>query len=298
MKNTSIEQLFRNFYLNNRYILFEDLIDYFAIFGGLESLELNLYEPLEKILYTLAREDFIKSQLPLFLFDKPFRELLIGLAKGNGKLNSLLHRVKIGQKLGDELVKELVQLNIVTKFDSREEPLKIYPKQAIKKELRSYKIEPKLYFTKPFYRFWFAFIEPFISINRDINKKLMLGHFDKERYKLSSFVFEDLSNALLKHTYKSKDPIVETGSLWNHYSEFDIFAKTSSGKIVIGECKYKNRPVVQSELLKLKNKAEQSGIKADTFTLFSKSGFSKELQKNNLQDVRLFELKDFKQLLL
>ncbi|MCK4441964.1 MAG: hypothetical protein KAU90_08145, partial [Sulfurovaceae bacterium] len=80
--------------------------------------------------------------------------------------------------------------------------------------------------------------------------------------------------------------------------EFDILATTEDNKVILGECKYKNRRVCKSELSKLKQKAEVSSIKVDTYALFSKNGFSNELIHNNNKDLILFELKDFKKLLI
>ena len=290
-------QLFQEFYLKHRYILFEELIDYYALFGGLEEESLELYNPLDEIVTTLALSDSAKKQLPFFLFDKPFREFLIGLARSDGKIDSLLQRLKIGPRVGEEIIEELLVNGIVRKRESRESPFWLYPKQAIKKELRSYRIEDKLYFTKPFFRFWFGFIEPYFTKERAVDSKHLLEHFYKERYRLSSALFEDLSNELLRVHFQEHDPIVEYGSLWNYHSEFDIFAKTKSGKVIIGECKYRNRPIVKSELVKLESKTELSAIDADIYALFSKSGFSKEFQKSQEPNLLLFTLEDFKRLL-
>ncbi len=298
MVNSISLQLFQQFFSNYRYILFEELIDYYALFGGIEIDTLELYNPLDEVIATLVSNDAAKKQLPFFLFEKPFREFLIALAKSDGKMNSLFRRLKIGQSLGEEIVHELVVNGILFKVESREPPFKLYPKQIIKKELRSYRIEAKLYFTKPFFRFWFAFIEPYFSKERKADMSNLFNNFKRERYRLSSAVFEDLSNMLLKIYFQEIDPIIENGSLWNYHSEFDIFAKTESAKVIIGECKYRNRPIVKSELIKLKSKAEQSAIKAEIYTLFSKSGFSKELIKSKEDNLLLFSLDAFKRLLL
>ena len=298
MVNTISLQLFQQFFSNYRYILFEELIDYYALFGGIETDSLELYNPLDEVITTLVSNDVVKKQLPFFLFEKPFRDFLIALAKSDGKIDSLFRRLKMGQSLGEEIVNELVSNGIIFKVESREPPFKLYPKQLVKKELRTYKIEAKLYFTRPFYRFWFAFIEPYFSKERKADMSNLLNNFTRERYRLSSAVFEDLSNVLLKLYFQERDPIIENGSLWNYHSEFDIYAKTKSGKVIIGECKYRNRPIAKSELIKLESKAEQSAIKVDIYTLFSKSGFSKEFEKSNQDNLLLFTLDEFKKLLL
>ncbi len=87
------------------------------------------------------------------------------------------------------------------------------------------------------------------------------------------------------------------GSYWDKNSEFDILAKREDNKIILGECKYKNRKICKNELSKLKLKAKESNIDVDIYTLFSKNGFSNELLNSNIHNLLLFELKDFSKLL-
>lgn len=290
-------KLFQQFHLDYRYILFDELIDYFSIFGGLEPKSVELYNPIDDIVASIAKNAAIREEFPFFIFDKPFRELLLSLAKSDGKMYSLFNRLKISHSLGEEIVSELIANGILYRVESKELPQQTFKKQLIKKELRHYRIEPKLYFSKPFYRFWFAFIEPYYQCGSEIDVRTLLKNFHLYRYRLSSSVFEELSVALLKLHFAPTDRIIECGSLWNYYSEFDIYCKTESKKEIIGECKYKNRPVVKSELVKLQSKVEQSALNIGHYTLFSKSGFSKEFEKIDDSNLTLFELNDFKRLL-
>ncbi|HIQ28621.1 MAG TPA: hypothetical protein EYH42_09005, partial [Sulfurovum sp.] len=115
--------------------------------------------------------------------------------------------------------------------------------------------------------------------------------------RLRSLVYEQLCDDLLLYYYKNKEPILSSGSYWNVYSEFDILAVTKSKKIILGECKYKDRTVCKNELTKLKQKAAESGIKVDVYALFSKSGFSKELLGMQDEHLLLFDLDDLKVLI-
>ena len=108
-------------------------------------------------------------------------------------------------------------------------------------------------------------------------------------------MFEQLSQELLD-TYFSEQLIVN-GNYWDKHSEFDIWATHKDGRKILGECKYTNRRVCKSELSKLRQKAETSALKVDTFALFSKNGFSNELRNCTSKDLLLFELEDFKDLL-
>jgi len=124
-----------------------------------------------------------------------------------------------------------------------------------------------------------------------------LETFVQHSERLRSLVYEQLSDALLCDYYAKKDPIEASGSFWNIHSEFDILAVTQSQKVILGECKYKVRSISKRELSKLKEKAKASGINVDVYALFSKSGFSKELQSMQSDSLLLFDLNDLEALL-
>ncbi len=210
---------------------------------------------------------------------------------------SLFNRLNIGKTTGLDIVEELINSKVLYILESREKPIKTYAKQLIKKELRDYTIEPKLYFKKPFFRFWFLFIEPLKKRNSNIDIEKVLINYRKYGYRLSSSIFENLSQELLIKSFKDIDAIVESGSYWDRYSEFDIYSKCSSGAYILGECKYKNRPVTQAELKKIKFKAEVSNLKVDKYAIFSKNGFSHEFYKKLDSNTLLYTLNDFKKLI-
>lgn len=250
-----------------------------------------MFEQKEFVIKEILENKDIVSIFPFYIFDDPFRKLLIKLSKSDGKVLSLYNRLKIGESLGNELVEELINSNILYLVNSREDSLKAYPKQKIKKEFKSYSIESKIYFTKPFYKFWFSFIEEYRYNNNFYNN--VIGSYNKWGYKLISLIFEQLSIELLKDSFFNIDKLTEVGSYWDFYSEYDIYCKTASGKYILGECKYKNRPITNAELNKLKIKAINSNLKVDYYALFSKNGFSKELKRSKDNNLLFFDLSDF-----
>lgn len=294
-----IKEALNNFHNKYPYILHNDLIDYFSIFGGLEdSLELNLFLPIDDAIAELVEKLNIESIFPFFLFDEPFIKLLMSISNSDAKMNSIFNKIGVGDKFGEELVKELIENRIIYLVDSRESPIKQYPKQLIKKELRDYIIQPKLYFTKPFFRFWFGFVEPNRDRYGNIDIKRVLASYKANGYRLSSLTFEQLSVELLKLKLKDRSINLDIcGSYWDRFSEFDIYCSSFEGLDIVGECKYTNRPITKSELTKLESKIVQSSLRADYIALFSKSGFSHELEKLNLNNLLLFTLEDFKLLI-
>ncbi|MEA1879112.1 MAG: DUF234 domain-containing protein [Campylobacterota bacterium] len=229
---------------------------------------------------------------PSYVLETPYRELLVAVARGDGKMYSAIRKAKLSESAGERIVAELVSLKILNIEYSREAPLKHHPKHKLKKEQRTYRIQDKLRFVKPFMRFWFGFVDYY-------SKQLTLGegekfleNFQKNYERLRSLVYEQLSNALLLQHYAGQIDIISSGTYWNIYSEFDILLISNKRKIILGECKYKDRKVCKNELSKLQSKALASGIKVDVYVLFSKSGFSKELKNMQSDTLLLFDLDD------
>ena len=274
-------------------------MEYFSILGGIElEVDLDYFDDI----FSMVESNFVKNFTsyqelisPSYLLSTPYKELLVAVARGDGKLYSVLRKAKLSENTGGKIIQELVTLGILKVDHSRETPLRLHPKHKLPREQRTYRIQDKLRFTQPFMRFWFGFVVYF-------ERELLLGkgekfleNFEQHYERLRSLVYEQLCNDLLLRVYN--EPIISSGSYWNIYSEFDILATTKSKKIILGECKYKERTVCKSELTKLKQKAAESGIKVDTYALFSKSGFSKELLGMQDEKLLLFDLNDLQVLL-
>jgi hypothetical protein len=300
-KGYKIKEKFLNFYSTYPYLDFEQTIEFYAIFGGAEELiELELFDDIFSVVRDTMQNRFDILQnliIPSYLKEPPYSRLLYHLAKGDSKIISAYYKSKLGEQSGNEIVQELEELKVLQIEKSRENPLKIHPKHKLKKELRSYIIQDKARFTKPFYRFWFAFVMPYIDELQAGRVDEFLDNFQNHYEKLRSYIFEQLSLEVLQVYYKN-NPLISYGSYWDNKSEFDILALSTNGKIILAECKYKDRKVCKNELNKLKQKAIHSNIKVDKFVVFSKSGFSNELITSKPKDTLLFDLKDIKSLLI
>ena len=269
--------------------------------GGIgDVLELDYFEDVFEMVKSNFVDDFSTYQnlvSPSYLLDTPYRELLSAVARGDGKFYSVLRKAKLSESAGEKIVDELVSLNILNVEYSRESPLRNHPKHKLPKDQRAYRIQDKLRFVQPFMRFWFGFVTYYRKELAEGNGEKFLENFSQHYERLRSLVYEQLCDDLLLKYYENKEPIISSGSYWNIYSEFDILAVTKSKKIILGECKYKDRTVCKNELTKLKQKAAESGIKVDVYALFSKSGFSKELLGMEDENLLLFDLNDLKVLL-
>lgn len=279
----------------------EQAIAYFAIYGGAENIDsLDLFEDIDLSVEIHFVQQFsqIEAQLtPGYLLEVPYSEVLMAIARGDGRLSNVFRRAKIGEAVGMRLIDELIALGVVALEHSRQAPLRTHPKHLLKKHLRAYRIEPKIRFVKPFYRFWFGFAAPYQKALLRNDAQAFAENYIKHKEAASSLLFEQLSTLLLTQYLSPKEKVLSQGSFWNHHSEFDILSISEGGRVILGECKYTSRPVTKKELTKLKDKAVQSGIPVDTYALFSRSGFSNELRSIKEENLLLFELEDFYRLL-
>jgi hypothetical protein len=293
--------LFKSFCKNYPHLTLEHSVEYFSILGGAKNkIEIDFFDDVFSMVESNFVHNFSSFQAlvsPSYIIESPYREVLMAVARGDGKYYSVLRKAKLSEGVGEKIVNELISLNILYLERTREQPLKIHPKHKLKKELRSYRIQDKLRFTQPHMRFWFGFVTYYKKDLLQGNGNKFLDNFNKNYERLRTLVYEQLCSDLLEKYYENSTPLLSTGSYWNQHSEFDILAISKEKKLILGECKYKDRKICKNELSKLKIKALKSGIKVDTFVLFSKSGFSNELLNLKDKNLLLFDLNDLDMLL-
>jgi len=261
------------------------------------EVELDYFDDVFSMVESNFVDNFSKFQhlvSPSYLLESPYKEILMAVARGDGKLYSALRKAKLSETLGEQVLQELITLGVLQVEISRESPLRMHAKHKLRKEQRSYRVQDKLRFVQPFMRFWFGFVMVYAKDLAAGKGDAFMQNFRMHYERLRSLVYEQLCDALLVEHFSDISPILSSGSYWNVYSEFDILAVNTHKKIILGECKYKDRKVCKNELSKLKAKAEQSGIPVDVYALFSKSGFSNELLQTQTEDLLLFDLNDLK----
>lgn len=215
-----------------------------------------------------------------------FHSILSGIALGDGRTHSAFKRANVTNEVGMKAVKELCEMNVIKLEASRKE----FTNWA-----ENYKISDKLLFNTPFMSFWFAFVSPIFKGIKEGDYKEVQKRFENKQADIISYTFEQLSIELLKLEFKD-DPIVESGSYWDKDTEIDIYAKTKSGKIIVGSSRYSNSKIKKNELTKLQEQCQKANIKADIFVISSKKGFSSELKSLKGENLKLFTLKNFNKL--
>jgi len=283
---TLLEQ-FRSFCYQNKAEEIDKAIEYFSVFGGMGwsvDMSKSLEELIEnKILknYTYIHTDITK----ITKSDKISHAISSAIATGDGRVHSALKRARISRAEGEEAIDKLCSKNIFKREYSLESP----PDEE-------QKVDEKLDFNAPFMRFWFAFVSPYFKSIKAGDFKESKEAFANRKSEFYNLIFKKLSLEVVKKSFK-EDPIIEIGSYWDREVQIDILAKTRSGKIVAGICKYSNQKAKKSELGRLQEQCRQAELTPDIFVIVSKGGFSSELKALKSADLKLFALKNFKTLI-
>jgi len=292
-----IKQQFRSFYFRHMIHDIEKLIEYFSVFGGL-GWDIDIDKPLEELIQTQILDNFgsLYNQITDLTTNEPgYLKLLTNLSRGDRRIFSAFNKSGLSNMSGGLSLKHLQEVGVLEAEYSREEPPLKNGNQR-KREVARHRISHKMRFTSPFLRFWSYFIAP-------MKKEIELGHYEKVMQNLRQhhqafvgYTFEELSNEMLKLKL-SASKLIDSGSYWDRHVEIDLMATSIEGKLIIGECKWKNHKLNKKEINKLMEKCEKIDFQPDILMLFSKRGFSKELLAQESKTLRLYSCEDFEDLL-
>jgi hypothetical protein len=283
-KRPTLLQHFRSFAYQNNIRDLDKALAYFAVFGGtgwdidasksvdelIEEKVLRNYEPLHKSMTRYTHNNPV------------YHNLLSIIALGTNHEHDAFKKAKVGRDRGEDAIDYLEKKSLL-KFDlSVEKPLKESDGKS-----------DRLLFDLPFMRFWFALISPnYKSIsNGDFSE------FEQKWHKLRDNFYILLSNQLVlelvKKTMSEKfadDPIVSIGSYYDKHVQIEILAKRKSGKMLAGECKYSKEAAKINMINSLKQKCQKAELNITDYVLFSKNGFSSEVEQ--MKDEELMLLSD------
>lgn len=240
--------------------------------------------------------DDYKNLMARFYFDEDSDEAtkmaLIKLARSDRKKFSI-NKI-LTQSMTNMVYAKLFSKDFLVLEKSQEKPRVKNKRQILKKSERAYKIEDKIHFNSHFSRFWFRFIEPNLSLLKEGKSEEILELIRREFDEYASLGFELLSGELMAKKLGFDGILLS--SFWSKNIELDMLFSIN-GKIIVGEAKYKERKICKNVLNLVLHKCERLGIKPDIVALFSKSGFSNELLGLKDERLRLYEIKDYEELL-
>jgi len=290
LQPTILEQ-FRSFCYQNNATNLETALEYFAVFGGM-GWRVDLTKPLEELIVekVLNNYRYIHGDTTKITQSKEIHhKILSALATGDRREHSAFKKAQANKEHGEESVDFMIKEGLLSKDVSVEKPLKDHEQVSI-----------KLNFNQPFMRFWFAVISPYYKGIKAGEYAEVKERWSQMREEFSNLIYQQLFMELVKKSYNesNKDKIVKIGSYWDTEVEIDILAKTKSGKIVAGVCKFSKSKAKKSEISKLKEKCQQAELEIDTYVIFSKNKFSRELNKIKSRKLQLFSLRNLGYLLM
>jgi len=280
-KRPTLLQHFRSFSYQNNIKDLDKALEYFSVFGG-TGWDVDSSKSVETLIEekVLRNYETMHKSMTRYTHNNPvYHKLLSLVALGTEYEHDAFKKAKIGKDRGEDAIDYLEKKSLL-KFDlSVEKPLNESDGKS-----------DRLLFDLPFMRFWFAAISPNY-------KNIALGEFSEFRekwYKLSSNFAILLSNLLVRELVKQSfsqkfadDPIVSVGSYYDKYTYIEILAKRKSGKILAGACKYSIDPAKINMLNTLKERCKKSEINVDDYVLFSKNGFSSEVEQMENENITL-----------
>ncbi|BAF71705.1 DUF234 domain-containing protein [Sulfurovum sp. NBC37-1] len=286
-KHPTLLQHFRSFAYQNSIDDLDTALAYFAVFGGTgwdidtsKSVEILIEEKV------LRNYESLHHSMTRYTHNNPvYHRLLSIIALGAEYEHDAFKKAKIGKERGEEAIDYLENKSLL-RFDlSVKEPIKESDGKS-----------DRILFALPFMRFWFGFV----SQNY---KNIAEGNFDefREKWQQSKANFPILlSNLLIRELVKQKavdDPVVSIGSYYDRHTHIEILAIRKSGKMLAGACKYAKEPAKPHMLHALKEKCQKAELDITEYVLFSKNGFSPEMEEIRDAEMTCLSYKDLSSLL-
>ncbi len=290
-KHPTLLQHFRSFAYQNNIKDFDTALEYFSVFGG-TGWDVDVSKSVATLIEekVLSNYEALHENMTRYTHNNGLYHMMLNIiALGVNHENDVLKKAKVGKDKGEEAIDYLVSKSLI-KFDlSVEKPLKADGGKS-----------DRILFDLPFMRFWFAMISPnYQSISEgDYDEFAQKWH--KIRGNFSILLSNLLLLELLKETFNAKsekDPIVKIGSYYDKKLEIDILAIRKSGDMIAGACKYSETPAKSNMMHTLIEKCQKAELEISDYVLFSKNGFTPEVEALKEKEVILLSGVDFSSLL-
>ncbi|MDK9710116.1 ATP-binding protein [Acidaminobacter sp.] len=257
-------------------------LKYFAVFSGVPyylqmiNPDLTFEQNLLKNIFSVNSVLFNETE---FLLKQELREvaqynaIVESIAHGDTRLNDIFMKTGIEKTKLPYYIGNLIDLGIVR----REFPADMKDKEKSKSKSGLYKLD------NGFFRFYYAFVYPYMSAILEGNANIILEEVVTPR--VDEYIAYEFENVVRRHVQRwageNKLPIrpVKVGRWWAKDQEIDVMGIDLHGNLILGECKWQLKKMGLNHLNQLKIKAENFDLnnKKVYFMLFSKSGFTEEL---------------------
>lgn len=280
-KHRTLLQHFRSFAYQNKINDFDTALEYFTVFGG-TGWDVDISKSVDVLIEEkiLANYEALHESMTRYTHNNGLYHMILTIiALGMNHENDVFKKAKVGRDRGEEAIDYLVSKSLI-KFDlSVEKPLNEGGGKS-----------DRILFDLPFMRFWFAMISP--NYQNILQKNY--DEFTQKWSKLRDNFSILLNNLLLLELVKemcnakdNKDPIVKIGSYYDKKIEIDILGIRKSGKMIASACKYSKEPAKSNMMETLIAKCEKAELEISDYVLFSKNGFTPEVEALKEKEVIL-----------
>ena len=280
-KRPTLLQHFRSFAYQNNIKDFDKALEYFTVFGG-TGWELDTSKSVDALIKekVLSNYEALHESMTRYTHNNGLYHMVLSIiALGVNHENDVLKKAKVGRDKGEEAIDYLVSKSLI-KFDlSVEKPLNEGGGKS-----------DRVLFDLPFMRFWFAMISPNYQSISQGNYDEFTQKWNKIRDNFSILLSNLLLLELVKETCNTKyenDPIVKIGSYYDKKVEIDILAVRKSGAMIAAACKYSKEPAKSNMMHTLIEKCAKAELEISDYVLFSKNGFTPEVEALKEKEVIL-----------
>ena len=274
-------QHFRSFAFQNNIQDFDKALEYFTVFGG-TGWDLDVSKSVttlieEKVLcnYEALHKNITQDTQNNSLYHK----ILTIVALGVNHEKAVLKKLKIDKNKGEEAIDYLVKKSLIKIDLSVEKPLSDESGKS-----------DRILFDLPFIRFWFAMISPNYQSISEGNYDKFAQKWDRVKDNFSTLLNNLLLLELVKEIFNLKsqnDPIVKIGSYYDKKQEIDILAVRESRAMIAGAYKYSKDQAKSNMMTTLIEKCEKAELAISDYVLFSKNGFTSEVEALKEKEVVL-----------
>jgi len=290
-KRPTLLQHFRSFAYQNNIKDFDKALEYFTVFGG-TGWDVDVSKSVGTLIEekVLANYEALHESMTRYTHNNGLYHMVLSIiALGVNHENDVLKKAKVGKDKGEEAIDYLVSKSLI-KFDlSVEKPLNDGGGKS-----------DRVLFDLPFMRFWFAMISPNYQSVSQGNYDEFAQKWHKIRDNFSILLSNLLVLELVKETFNAKydkDPIIKIGSYYDKKVEIDILAVRKSGAMIAAACKYSKEPAKSNMMHTLIEKCAKAELEISDYVLFSKNGFTPEVEALKEKEVILLSETELSSLL-
>jgi hypothetical protein len=290
-KHPTLLQHFHSFAFQNNISDFDKALEYFTVFGG-TGWDIDTSKSVATLIEekVLSNYEALHESMTRYTHNNGLYHMMLSIiALGVNHENDVFKKAKVGRDKGEEVIDYLESKSLI-KFDlSVEKPLKEGGGKS-----------DRILFDLPFMRFWFAMISPNYQsiLDKDYDEFVQKWHKTRSNFSvlLSNLLLRDLVKETLNAKFEN-DPIVNIGSYYDKKLEIDILAKRESGAMIAAACKYSEKPAKYNMMQTLIEKCTKAELEISDYVLFSKNGFTPEVEALKEKEVVLLSATELSSLL-